>query len=133
MNDSGKNRWRDKLDELSYRVTREGATEPPFTGRYVDEKTPGTYACVCCGATLFRSEHKYDSGSGWPSFFRPAGENAVATARDESMGMIRTEIRCPECDAHLGHLFEDGPEPTGQRFCVNSASLNLKPDGSERE
>lgn len=133
MSDSDDERWREKLDELSYRVTREGETEPPFSGRYVHEKTPGTYACVCCGTTLFRSEHKYDSGSGWPSFFRPAADDAVATRRDESMGMVRTEIRCPNCDAHLGHVFGDGPEPTGERFCVNSAALKLDPDDDAGE
>ena len=118
--------WREALTPEQYAVARGGATEPAFTGEYYACKESGVYACVCCGAELFRSEHKYDSGSGWPSFWRPAGDAAVDTKRDGSHGMTRDEIVCARCDAHLGHVFEDGPEPTGLRYCVNSASLRLK-------
>ncbi len=117
--------WRKSLSEGEYQVAREGATERAFTGRYWDTKTPGTYKCVCCDEALFDSETKYDSGSGWPSFYQPIDPEAIATREDRSAMMVRTEVLCGACDAHLGHLFPDGPEPTGLRYCLNSLSLNL--------
>lgn len=117
--------WRAKLDPAQFRVLRQGATEPPFSGKYVDEKRPGIYACAGCGTELFESDTKYESGSGWPSFFKPIADDRVTERRDTSHGMIRTEILCATCGGHLGHLFQDGPRPTGLRYCVNSASLEL--------
>ena len=108
--------WRDKLTPEEYAITREAATERAFTGKYWDTKTPGVYNCRCCGSALFDSSTKYDSGSGWPSFYAPVDENAVATEADNSMMMERTEVLCAECDAHLGHVFPDGPQPTGLRL-----------------
>jgi len=120
--------WQAQLSPEEYAITRLAGTERPFTGRYNGCKTPGTYSCVCCGQPLFSSKAKYDSGSGWPSFWEPIEEGAVELRRDTSHGMIRTEVLCPRCDAHLGHEFDDGPQPTGKRFCMNSAALKLTPE-----
>lgn len=117
--------WRALLNPEQFRIARLGGTERAFTGIYWNEKRPGIYRCVCCDAELFSSEAKYDSGSGWPSFFRPIAEGRIATREDLSHGMHRVEILCARCDAHLGHVFDDGPRPTGLRYCVNSASLRL--------
>ncbi len=119
--------WRQQLSPEQFRICRERGTEPAFSGQYCDEKRRGVYACVCCGDDLFASETKFDSGTGWPSFTAPVAEGRVDAQPDVSYGMIRTEVVCGRCDAHLGHVFEDGPEPTGLRYCLNSASLTLKP------
>lgn len=117
--------WRERLTEEEYRVTRTGGTEAPFTGSLLHVSQAGKYLCKCCGAELFSSEHKFDSGCGWPSFFAEAAAQNVAYRRDTSLGMVRVEILCRQCDAHLGHVFEDGPLPTGQRYCVNSVSMSF--------
>lgn len=122
---------RRRLTPDQYRITRCGATERAFTGPHLNEKRRGIYACVVCDAGLFRSEAKYDSGSGWPSFWAPAEASAIGEHRDGSHGMVRTEIRCAACGSHLGHVFDDGPRPTGLRYCVNGNSLTLHPDESD--
>ena len=121
--------WRAELAPEVYEITRQAGTERAFTGDYWDTKTPGTYKCACCGEPLFDSSTKYDSGTGWPSFYQPVAEDVVATQEDNSMMMRRIEAVCASCDAHLGHVFPDGPEPTGLRYCMNSASLIFVADG----
>ncbi|GAB3043049.1 peptide-methionine (R)-S-oxide reductase MsrB [Acinetobacter apis] len=118
--------WKRELSPEEYRVTREKGTEAPYTGKYWNTKQEGQYQCRCCGEVLFLSDTKYDSGCGWPSFFKPVNHTVIEEEQDLSLGMVRTEITCSHCGAHLGHVFEDGPQPTGLRYCVNSASLNLK-------
>jgi len=123
--------WRELLSEEQFQVTRRHGTERPFSGAYCDSKAPGTYVCVCCGQPLFHSKEKFDSGSGWPSYWQPISEEVIETTEDSSHGMTRTEVHCSRCDAHLGHVFPDGPPPTGLRYCINSLSLKLQEDSAE--
>jgi len=124
--DNTDQKYKDKLTTEQFRITREQGTEPAFSGEYYLHKETGIYHCICCDAPLFNSDEKYDSGSGWPSYWKPVTKDAVAEIRDVSHGMTRVEIRCAKCDSHLGHVFPDGPQPTGLRYCINSASLGFE-------
>lgn len=123
--------WRKDLSPEQFHVCRERGTERPFSGTYWDSKDQGVFKCVCCGEPLFSSEHKFDSGTGWPSFWQPLNDEAVASEEDRSHGMVRVEVHCHKCGAHLGHVFPDGPQPTGLRYCINSVSLALDASGQE--
>ena len=120
--------WKENLTPEQYEICRNKGTEPPFSGEYLNTKTTGTYHCMCCGNALFNSEKKFDSGTGWPSFWDPIDVQSVITQEDLSMSVVRTEVLCKKCDSHLGHVFEDGPRPTGLRYCINSVSLKLEED-----
>ena len=120
--------WKEKLTPEQYEICRNKGTESPFSGEYLNTKTAGTYLCLCCGNALFHSEKKFDSGTGWPSFWDPIDVQSVSTQEDLSMSVVRKEVLCKQCDSHLGHVFEDGPQPTGLRYCINSVSLKLEED-----
>jgi len=120
--------WKEKLTPKQYEICRNKGTEPPFSGDYLNTKTTGTYHCLCCGNALFHSKQKFDSGTGWPSFWDPIDVQSVSTQEDLCMSVVRTEVVCKQCDSHLGHVFEDGPQPTGLRYCINSVSLKLEED-----
>ena len=120
--------WKEKLTPEQYEICINKGTEPPFSGEYLNTKTTGTYHCLCCGNALFHSKNKFDSGTGWPSFWDPIDVQSVSTQEDLSMSVVRTEVLCKQCDSHLGHVFEDGPQPTGLRYCINSVSLKLEED-----
>lgn len=125
--DRSEEEWRNLLTPEQFHITRQHGTEPPFTGPHLDTKEPGEFACVCCGQRLFLSATKYESGSGWPSFYEPAAKEAITNIEDHSHGMHRVEVRCSACDAHLGHVFPDGPRPTGLRYCINGHALTFTP------
>lgn len=125
--------WREKLSADQFRITREGGTEPAFSGKYYANKDTGEYNCICCDAALFKSTEKYDSGSGWPSYWAPVSEDAIREIHDNSHGMTRIEVRCAQCDAHLGHVFPDGPQPSGLRYCINSASLAFDAESEDSQ